>query len=445
MAARSAHGLEPEPVAPGTGPFRHFSRNSGIKSDTGNEIKGQDNRREEQRPTTFNERSRHLLLRPPNMATTKTKPTPAQYAARQANAQKATGPRSDDGKSRASKNALLHGLCSLAPVLPGEDPAEFEAMLAQYLKEMDPGNADERRMVYDMACAARAADRVRKADAAAALVRMRQAGEAWDKQRAESLREPASLVTSGRNDLVYVLLERADGVRRLIGLWERFDEQLDRCGYLDLKERQVMATLLGCRFDDLGDDRAREVHGLGMALEVARGADTEAHAKLLKRGVAIDNDRPMERLRALIAGELEALRSILPDLEAEAAEQRQQAMDAAAVDTSDEGARRHRYLQDHQRTMRQLSAALIASKTARLKLYGRILSSSALRGEPDWTPQAPAAPAPQAAPRNEPKNDAISSSEPTSVECFASAPAGLVSKLRAAWSPRPQTAVPSVV
>jgi hypothetical protein len=63
--------------------------------------------------------------------TTKTNLSPAQWAARRANARKATGPRSDDGKAWAARNALLHGLCSLAPVLPGEDPAEFEAMLAQ--------------------------------------------------------------------------------------------------------------------------------------------------------------------------------------------------------------------------------------------------------------------------------------------------------------------------
>jgi hypothetical protein len=379
------------------------------------------------------------------MPKTQTKLTPAQWAARRANAQKATGPRTDDGKARAAKNSLLHGLCSLSPVLPGEDPAEFEQMLAQYLKEMEPGNADERRMVYDMCCAARAADRVRKADAAAALVRMRQAGEAWDKERAESLKEPAYLVTRGRNDLVYVLLQRADGVRRLIGLWLGLEKPLDDVGYLDAKERQVMATLLGCGFDDLFDERARELHGLGLALEVARGANLDTHAKFTRRGVVVDHDRPMERLRALIAGELEALHSILPDLEAEEAEQRQQAMDAAAVDTSDEGARRHRYLQDHQRTLRQLSAALIASKTARLKLYGRILSSSALRGEPDWTPPAPAAPAQETPPRNELKNDAIPSSEVTSVESPVPAPTRLVSKLLAALAPRPSVVLSGAV
>jgi hypothetical protein len=377
--------------------------------------------------------------------TTKTKLTPAQWAARQAAARQATGPRTDDGKARASKNALLHGLCSLAPVLPGEDPAEFEQMLNQYLKEMEPGNPDERRMVYDMCCAARAADRVRKADAVAALVRMRQAGEAWDKARAKSLEDPLYILPQGRPDMVPVLLARADGVRWLIAKWERFAEQLDRRGCLEAWDREILATLLGGRGNDLDDERVREVHGLGLALEVARGVNTETHAKFTKRGVVIDHDRPMERLRAIIAGELEALHAILPDLEAEAAEQRQQAMDAAAVDTSDEGARRHRYLQDHQRTLRQLSVALIASKTARLKLYGRILSSSSLRGEPDWTPPKPAAPAPQAAPRNEPKNDAITSPEPVSVENPAPAPARLVSKLLAAWSPRPATALPGLV
>jgi hypothetical protein len=65
-----------------------------------------------------------------------------------------------------------------------------------------------------------------------------------------------------------------------------------------------------------------------MALEVARGAKLDEHAKLLKRGVVIDTDRPMERLRAIIASELEALNAILPDLELEEAEQRQQSMEA---------------------------------------------------------------------------------------------------------------------
>ncbi|HWE40165.1 MAG TPA: hypothetical protein VG406_26675, partial [Isosphaeraceae bacterium] len=164
--------------------------------------------------------------------TTMTPLTPAQLAARRANAQKATGPRTDEGKARAAKNALLHGLCSLAPVLPGEDPAEFERTLAQWIKDQQPATEEERNLVFNMCCATVAIGRVRKADAAAALVRMRQAGEAFDADRARTLQEATALVGRGRQDLVIPLLARADGVRWLIAKWDELDEQLTGSGHL---------------------------------------------------------------------------------------------------------------------------------------------------------------------------------------------------------------------
>jgi hypothetical protein len=371
----------------------------------------------------------------------KTKLTPAQIAARQANARKATGPRTDDGKARAARNSLLHGLCSRAPVLPGEDPTEFEQMLARWIHDHQPATDEERRIVFEMCCATVAIDRVRKADAAAALARMQKAGEAFDGARRHGLAQLTGRV--GPRELA-LLLTRADGVRWLIEQWEDLAARLARSGHLCPRWRERALALLGCAPDDFADERVREVHGLGLALEVAAGDHLETHAKYTEKGVVIDKDRPMERLQAIIAGELEALRSILPDLEAEEAEQRRQAIDAVLIDTTDEGARRHRYLQDHQRSLRQLSTALIASKTARLKLYGRILSSSALRGEPDWTPPAPAEPARETPPRNEPKNDAIPSVEAISVEKAEPAPVRLVSKFLAALSPRPATALPGL-
>jgi hypothetical protein len=376
------------------------------------------------------------------MSTSKTKLTPAQIAARQANARRAKGPRSNLGKARAAKNALLHGLCSRAPVLPGEDPAEFEAMLARWIDDHQPATEEERRIVFEMCCATVAIDRVRKADAAAAAGRMQQAGEAFDAARRQSLAQLTGKV--GPRELA-LLLPRADGVRWLIAEWEALAARLADSGHLCPGWRERALALLGCAPDDSADERVREVHGLGLALEVAVGDHLETHATYTEKGVVIDTDRPMERLRAIIDGELEALRSILPDLEAEEAEQRQQAIDAVLIDTTDEGARRHRYLQDHQRTLRQLSTALIASKTARLKLYGRILSSSSLRGEPDWTPPTPAAPAQETPPRNEPKNDTIPSVEAVSIEKAGPAPVRLVSKFLAALSPRPATALPGLV
>ena len=60
------------------------------------------------------------------------------------NAQHSTGPRSDAGKKRSSKNALKHGLTSADAVLPNEDPDAFQEQLDQWLdhdKPADPAHA----------------------------------------------------------------------------------------------------------------------------------------------------------------------------------------------------------------------------------------------------------------------------------------------------------------
>ena len=55
----------------------------------------------------------------------------------------ATGPRSESGKERAALNAVKHGLRSERPVLPGEDPAEWDAFLAAIVHDLDPGSTLE--------------------------------------------------------------------------------------------------------------------------------------------------------------------------------------------------------------------------------------------------------------------------------------------------------------
>jgi len=54
--------------------------------------------------------------------------TPAQILANRTNAQKSTGPRSAEGKAVSRFNALKHGLDAESIVLPGEDPADYEAL-----------------------------------------------------------------------------------------------------------------------------------------------------------------------------------------------------------------------------------------------------------------------------------------------------------------------------
>src|SRR6266576_68540 len=69
--------------------------------------------------------------------------TPAQINANRANALRSTGPRSGEGKSASRFNALKHGIDAASIVIPGEDPADYDALVAQYHREYQPQSASE--------------------------------------------------------------------------------------------------------------------------------------------------------------------------------------------------------------------------------------------------------------------------------------------------------------
>jgi hypothetical protein len=77
--------------------------------------------------------------------------TAAQILANQANAQSSTGPRTEEGKSCSSRNNFRHGLASGQIIVPGEDPAEFEALLAGMREEYQPATITEEVLVLCMA------------------------------------------------------------------------------------------------------------------------------------------------------------------------------------------------------------------------------------------------------------------------------------------------------
>jgi hypothetical protein len=77
--------------------------------------------------------------------------THKQIQSNRNNAKKSSGPRTEEGKARVSQNALKHGLLARDAVLPGEDPAEFEAQLAALEADIQPGDALERELVRQIA------------------------------------------------------------------------------------------------------------------------------------------------------------------------------------------------------------------------------------------------------------------------------------------------------
>jgi hypothetical protein len=67
------------------------------------------------------------------------------------NAQRSTGPRTPEGKAVSSQNAARHYLTSKQVVIPGEDPAEYDALRASLVADLKPANAIEVDLVEELA------------------------------------------------------------------------------------------------------------------------------------------------------------------------------------------------------------------------------------------------------------------------------------------------------
>lgn len=68
-----------------------------------------------------------------------------------ANAAHSTGPVTPPGKLASSRNSLKHGLASGQLLIPSEDPAAFESLLAGLTHDFQPANSTEELLVRQMA------------------------------------------------------------------------------------------------------------------------------------------------------------------------------------------------------------------------------------------------------------------------------------------------------
>ena len=77
--------------------------------------------------------------------------TEKQKKANRENAKKSTGPRTDEGKARSSKNTIKHGLLARDAVMAGEDPAEYDRCFQELEENLFPKNAIEFCLVRQIA------------------------------------------------------------------------------------------------------------------------------------------------------------------------------------------------------------------------------------------------------------------------------------------------------
>ena len=75
----------------------------------------------------------------------------AQQRANRENAQKSTGPRTEEGKMRSRMNALKHGQTGQILVMPGDQLAEYEAFAEAYIADLAPQGQVEIQLAASIA------------------------------------------------------------------------------------------------------------------------------------------------------------------------------------------------------------------------------------------------------------------------------------------------------
>jgi len=154
------------------------------------------------------------------------------------NAQKATGPRTEAGKRRASQNALKHGLLARATLLRDEDPAAFATYAGGWIDAISPQTPMEEALTeraIDFSWRLRRASRIE-----AGLLELERAGQ----EIAGADRKVAEVENKADDAAILGQIESAAGTKH-IPLWERRANKLRAAGlvdeYVDAKDRAIRA------------------------------------------------------------------------------------------------------------------------------------------------------------------------------------------------------------
>ena len=116
--------------------------------------------------------------------------TEAQITANRRNALRSTGPKSADGKLRASRNAIKHGINSQVTTLFNERQEDYDANIQAFVAKFQPQDDVERRLVERLADCEWRLIRARYIETATIDLQVEETYELID-ERFETIQEPA--------------------------------------------------------------------------------------------------------------------------------------------------------------------------------------------------------------------------------------------------------------
>jgi hypothetical protein len=328
--------------------------------------------------------------------------SPARIAANQKNAQKSTGPKSAEGKSRASLNALKHGLTAETVVLPGENAEAFDERLAMWRDAYGADDPARATIIERAVISTWRLDRCARAERAGLTARGRHA--ALDAARAAAIQaeelgarlvfEPVDRVAGydprdermrdriqRREDEIPAVLVRelnatAAGVDWLLARWENLAGVLETFRYWNVVEKFKALRMLGREPERvLEDPVVARVFAACMAanpdprhvydeVRQATGATTirdidERRLEALRVSVPEDPEVGLAHLKATVEREVADLRRLKSEaLDSAAALDLESAAGAACFDGSPAAALLRRYESSCERELHRAVAEL---------------------------------------------------------------------------------------
>src|SRR5437016_4707643 len=143
--------------------------------------------------------------------------TERQIEANRQNAQHSTGPSTPEGRAAVRLNGLKHGLCAKTIVVPGENPAEFEALLEAYRVEYKAATPTDEFLVRQLAMADWRLLRLHRIEAAYQTIRHQ---EFNDTRREDVASDDARLAVNAWLD--------ATGRKSVLASFHRYEVRLER-------------------------------------------------------------------------------------------------------------------------------------------------------------------------------------------------------------------------
>jgi hypothetical protein len=177
-----------------------------------------------------------------------------QLIANRLNSKRSTGPRTPEGKARASMNNCRTGMRSSKDVLPGEDRTLYEQRRRNAIRDLGPRNDTETALVERHVRLEWRGLRGEAAEDAKAARRIHEVIEGADqREAAEAERLARDLEKCPEN--LRQLLRIPAGVRLMLGEWAILRDRLARYKtLLGTQRRRALALVGRCREDALRDD-----------------------------------------------------------------------------------------------------------------------------------------------------------------------------------------------